>query len=49
MAVPWRKNEDDPEMDGEKLNDGVAMMDKDYKDKLEREEHFPVPMRVSTT
>ena len=30
MGDPWRKNEDDPEMDGEKLKGEVVMMDKDY-------------------
>ena len=47
--IVWRKNEDDPEMDGEKLEGEVVMMDKDYKGKLEREEHVPVPKRLCIT
>ena len=49
VGDPWRKNEDDPEMDGEKLKGEVVMMDKDYKGKLEREEHVPVPKRLCIT
>ena len=32
MAAPWRKNEDDAMMDGERLKGEVMMMDKDYKE-----------------
>ena len=39
MAVPWRKNEDDPKMDGERLKSEVIVMDKEYKEQLEAEEH----------
>ena len=46
VAVPWRKNENDPKMDGERLKSEVIMMDKEYKEKLEAEEHVPVPKRV---
>ena len=46
VAVPWRKKEDDPKMDGERLKSEVIVMDKDYKEKLEAEEHVPVPKRV---
>ena len=46
VAVPWRKNEDDPKMDGERLKSEVIVMDKEYKEKLEAEEHVPVPKRV---
>ena len=46
MAVPWRKNEDDPKMDGERLKSEVVAMDKEYREKLEAEEHVPVPKRV---
>ena len=49
VAVPWRKNEDDAEMDGELLKGEVVMMNQDYKEKLEMEEHVPVPKRVSVT
>ena len=45
MAVPWRKNED-PKMDGEHLKSEVIVMDKEYKENLEAEEHVPVPKRV---
>ena len=49
MAVPWRKNEDDANMDGEPLKGEVVMMDKDYKEKLEMEEHFLVQKGVYIT
>ena len=45
VAVPWRKDEDDAKMDGECLKGEVVMVDKDYKEKLETEEHVP-PKRV---
>ena len=35
MAVPWRKNEDDPKMDGERLKSEVIVIFKEYKEKLE--------------
>ena len=36
VVVPWRKNEDDASMEGERLKgEEVVMMDKDYKEKLE--------------
>ena len=31
MAVPWRKNEDDPKMDGERFKSEVIVMGKEYK------------------
>ena len=31
VAAPWRTNEDDLEIDGEKLKGEVAMMDQDHK------------------
>ena len=46
VAVPSRKNEDDPKMDGERLKSEVIVMDKEYKEKLEAEEQVPVPKRV---
>ena len=46
VAVPWRKNEDDPKMDGERLKSEVIVMDKAYKEKLEAQEHVLVPKRV---
>ena len=46
VAVPCRKNEDNAKIDGERLKREVVMMDKDYKEKLEMEEHVPVPKRV---
>ena len=45
-AVPWRQNQDDPKMDGERLKSEVIVMDKEYKEKLKTEEHVPVPKRV---
>ena len=49
VAVPWCKKEDDANMDGERLEGEVVMMDKDYKEKLETEERLPVPKRVYST
>ena len=49
MRGPWCHNEDDPEMDGEKLKGELVLMDEDYKNKLEREEHVLVPRRVYIT
>ena len=46
VAVPWRKNEDDAKMDGERLQGEVVMMDKEM---LEMEEHHLVPKRVYIT
>ena len=46
VAVPWRKNADDAKMDGERLNGEVVMMDRDFKEELEMEEHVPVPTGV---
>ena len=45
VAVPWRKSEDDPKMDGERLKSEVVVMDNVYREKLEAEEHVPVPKR----
>ena len=36
-------------MDGERLKSEVTVMDKEYKEKLEAEEHVPVPKRVYTS
>ena len=46
VEVPWRTNEDDAKMDGVHLKGEVVMMHKDYKEKMEMEEHGPVPKRV---
>ena len=46
VAFPWRKNEVDPKMDGERLKSEVVTMDKEYKERLETEEHVPVLKRV---
>ena len=43
VAVPRRKRKDDAKMDGERLKGEVVMMDKDYMEQLEMEEHVPVP------
>ena len=48
VSVPWRKNEDDAKMDGERFR-REFMMDEDYKEKLVMEEHVPVPKRVYIT
>ena len=34
VAVPWRKSEGDPKMDGERLNSEVVTMEKEYKEKV---------------
>ena len=36
-------------MDGEKLKEEVVTVDKNYKEKLEREEHVPLPKGVCIT
>ena len=36
-------------MDGERLNGEVEMMDRDYKEKLEVEEHVPLTKRTHIT
>ena len=45
VAVPWRKNGDDPKMDGECLKNEVVVMDKEYRENLEAEEHVPIRRR----
>ena len=47
-GVPWRKNEDDAKKDGERLKGEVVILDKDYKEKLEMEDHFLVFKRGCT-
>ena len=49
VAVPWRKNEDNANMDGERFEGSVVVMDRDYQAKLEMEGHVPVPQSVYTT
>ena len=49
VAVPWRKNEDDAKTVGERQRGEVVMVDKDYKEKLEMEEHALVPESVHNT
>ena len=49
MTVLGRKNEDDLEMDGEKLKGGSRDDGQRLQDKLEREEHLLVPKRVYIT
>ena len=49
VAVPWRKNDDDEKIDGERLKGEVVLMETDYKVKLEMEEHVPVSQRVHTS
>ena len=48
-TILWRKNADDAKMDGERPKGEVVTMDNDYKEKLEMEEHVPVPRRVYMT
>ena len=43
MGVPWRKNEDNPEKDDDKLRREIVMMDKDCLEELVREQQIPVP------
>ena len=43
VAVPWRQNEDDPKMDGERLKSEAVVMDNENRERLEAEEHVPVP------
>ena len=49
VAVPWRRNEDDAKMDGERRKRDVVMMDEDYKEMLQMFEHVSVPKRVFVT
>ena len=46
LAVQWSKNEDDPWMDEERLKSRVIVMEKEYRERLEAEEHVPVMKRV---
>ena len=46
VVVPWRTNEDDATMKGERLKEEVVVMDTNFNEKLEIEEHVPVPKRV---
>ena len=43
VGVPWRKNEDNPEKDDDKLRREIVMMDKDWLKDLVREQQIPVP------
>ena len=49
MRFRGARNEDDVKMAGERPKGEVVMMDKDCKEKLEMEEHVPVPKRVYKT
>ena len=46
VAVPWRENEDDPKMGGDRLKSEAVVMDKENRERLEAEEHVPVPKRA---
>ena len=46
IGVPWRMNDEDPKVDGESLRGDVVVMDKHYRDKLEREEDLSVHDKV---
>ena len=37
VAVSWRKNEDDPKMDGERLKSEVVTMDDEYRERSWRQ------------
>ena len=47
VAVPLRKNEDGEKMNGERLEGEVVLMDKDFRDKLEMEEHVCIRIEES--
>ena len=49
MGVPWRWNEDDAKMDGERLKRVDVFMNTDYKDKLAMEDHVLALKSVCTT
>ena len=47
VGVPWKTNEGDAKADGEGLDGGVRIMDREYRERMEeREEHTPVPRDV---
>ena len=47
VGVPWKKNADDKEADGEDLRAEVRIMDKEYQERIEEEPaSIPVPKRV---
>ena len=46
VAVPWRKDEGDEKVDGEGLQREVVLVDPDYKERLEMDEHVPVSKKV---
>ena len=47
VAVPWRKNEDDAKMDGERLKGDVVEMDQDCKENLEMAQDVPAPRKCT--
>ena len=47
VAVPWRKNEDDAKMDGERLKGDVVEMEQDCKENLEMAEDVPAPRKCT--
>ena len=48
VGVPWKKNEDDKNADGEEMKTEVIVMDKEYKERMveKGERHEKVPRRV---
>ena len=48
VGVPWRKNDEDPKADGEDMRTAVAVMDKEYRERLGEElaGYEAVPRRV---
>ena len=48
-GVPWRVSEDDPNIDGEKINMDVKVMDRHYEEKTKKEAEERVPRRMDIT
>jgi len=47
VGVPWKMNENEPKVDRGGVDDGVRIMDKEYRERMEaRDEHTPVPRRM---
>ena len=46
QGMAFAEGIDDPKKDGERLKTEVVVMVKEYRERLEAEEHVPVPKRV---
>ena len=44
-GVPWKQRVDE-EGDGERMETGVKVMDKEYRERVVEEDHTPVPRRL---